>query len=96
MNVKKEKINTSNIPDSFEEALKELEIIAAKLEAGEVSVNETVELYKRGRLLHDFCAAKLEEAQLVVNNIITDDNGQPIDTNQSDLQRLYNLKNKLN
>ncbi|CAG7593330.1 MAG: exodeoxyribonuclease VII small subunit [Candidatus Midichloria sp.] len=96
MNVKKEKINTSNIPDSFEEALKELETIAAKLEAGEVSLNETVELYKRGRLLHDFCAAKLEEAQLAVNNIITDDNGQPIDTTQSDLQRLYNLKNKLN
>ncbi|WHQ46770.1 MAG: exodeoxyribonuclease VII small subunit [Candidatus Midichloria sp.] len=97
MNVKKENDNTtSDIPDSFEEALKELEIIAAKLEVGEVTLNETVELYKRGRLLHDFCAAKLEEARLAVNNIITDDNGQPIDTTQSDLQRLYDLKNKLN
>ena len=86
----------SSIPASFEEALKELEKIAAQLETGEVTLNDTVKLYKRGRLLHDFCTTKLEEAQLAVNEIITDDNGNPLDVQSSDLQRLYKLKNKVN
>lgn len=93
---KQEENLNSSIPDSFEEALKELEKIAAQLETGEVNLNDTVKLYKRGRLLHDFCTAKLEEAQLAVNEIITDDNNNPLGTQLSDLQKLYKLKNKIN
>jgi len=96
MNAKPKKDSVTSLPNSFEEALKELEAIAAKLESGEITLNDTVELCARGRMLHDFCAAKLEEAQLTVNEIITNNDYEPIGITGSDLQKLYKSKNKIN
>ncbi len=57
---------------SFEEAYEELEEIVAKLESGNLPLEEAVELFERGRRLSDHCQKVLDEAELRVNKI-TDD-----------------------
>jgi len=48
---------------SFEEALKELEEIAQKLEEGEMGLDESIASFERGIQLSRFCHKKLEEAE---------------------------------
>ena len=48
---------------SFESALERLEIIVEKLEAGEISLEESIELYQEGVILSKYCSQKLEEAE---------------------------------
>jgi exodeoxyribonuclease VII small subunit len=45
---------------SFEEAQSELEQIVARLERGDVGVDELTKLWERGEELYRICAAKLE------------------------------------
>ena len=40
---------------SFEKALEELEQIVAKLESGELTLEESVTVFERGRRLSDHC-----------------------------------------
>ncbi len=54
---------------SFEQALKELEEIVRKLEAGEAKLDEAVGAYERGAALKQHCEAKLREAQAKVDQI---------------------------
>jgi len=58
-------MSKKNLPDNltFENALKELEEIAHKLEDGKESLEKSIELYERGVLLKDFCGKKLKEAE---------------------------------
>ncbi|HHU49067.1 MAG: exodeoxyribonuclease VII small subunit [Caldicoprobacterales bacterium] len=58
---------SNNHPSTFEEALKELETIVQTLEEGEVSLEKSLELFKRGISLTEFCNKKLTEAQGIVN-----------------------------
>ena len=48
---------------TFEQALAELEQIVARLERGEVGVDELTKLWERGEELYRICAAKLEGVQ---------------------------------
>jgi exodeoxyribonuclease VII small subunit len=48
---------------TFEEAQAELEQIVARLERGEVGVDELTKLWERGEELYRLCAAKLEGVQ---------------------------------
>ena len=48
---------------SFEEALAELEEIVQCLEAGDVSLEDSIEIYTRGALLKRHCEAKLRAAE---------------------------------
>jgi exodeoxyribonuclease VII small subunit len=48
---------------TFEEAQGELEQIVARLERGEVGVDELTKLWERGEELYRICAAKLEGVQ---------------------------------
>jgi exodeoxyribonuclease VII small subunit len=48
---------------TFEEAQQELEQIVARLERGEVDVDELTKLWERGEELYRICAAKLEGVQ---------------------------------
>ncbi|MDR1910451.1 MAG: exodeoxyribonuclease VII small subunit [Holosporales bacterium] len=63
---------TSDIIDSlsFEAALAALEEVVAKLEGGQVPLEEAVALYERGAQLKEHCALKLKNAQLKVEKII--------------------------
>jgi len=48
---------------TFEEAQAELEQIVARLERGEVGVDELTKLWERGEELFRICASKLEGVQ---------------------------------
>ena len=61
---------------SFEVALAELEGIVAKLERGDAPLEESITLYQRGAALKAHCEGKLKEAQLKVEKIVMDGNGQ--------------------
>jgi exodeoxyribonuclease VII small subunit len=57
---------------SFEKAFEELEMIVAKLESGELTLEESVTLFERGRKLSAHCQSLLDKAELRVNQL-TDD-----------------------
>ncbi|MCS6985524.1 MAG: exodeoxyribonuclease VII small subunit [Leptospiraceae bacterium] len=48
---------------SFEKALDELEEITRKLESGNTSLEESMQLYERGIQLKQFCEKKLKDAE---------------------------------
>jgi exodeoxyribonuclease VII small subunit len=48
---------------SFEKALAELERIVARMESGELSLEQALETHKRGLELARFCQQRLEAAQ---------------------------------
>ena len=60
---------------SFEQALKELEDIVAKLESGQTELEKSIELYERGAKLKAHCEARLEAARLRVEKIVTSPQG---------------------
>ena len=49
---------------TFEDALAELENIVARLESGELTLEETLTLYERGQELAAWCNKMLDEAEL--------------------------------
>ena len=60
---------------SFEDALKELEGIVAKLERGEAPLEESISIYERGAKLKAHCEGKLKAAQMKVDKIVLDGQG---------------------
>ncbi|WP_033923312.1 exodeoxyribonuclease VII small subunit [Sphingomonas sp. 37zxx] len=65
---------------SFEEALKELERIVSRLESGDASLQEAIDLYERGDRLKRQCAAQLDSAQARIEAIRLDGEGKPVGT----------------
>ncbi len=63
-----------NLPNdlSFEVAYEELEAIVEKLESGELSLEESVTLFERGRLLSEHCQTLLDAAELRVSKLTSD------------------------
>jgi exodeoxyribonuclease VII small subunit len=54
---------------AFEAALKELETIVAKLERGDVALEESIAIYERGEALKKRCEALLAQAEERVEKI---------------------------
>ena len=54
---------------TFEEAMKELEILVDSLDKGDVSLDEAIAAYDRGSQLKDHCQKKLNEAKMKVETI---------------------------
>jgi exodeoxyribonuclease VII small subunit len=52
---------------NFESAMAELEQIVADMEAGKLSLEDSLAAYKRGAELLGFCRSKLEDAQQQVS-----------------------------
>lgn len=52
-----------NKAKTYEEAIKQLEKIVAKLESGEEGLDESMRLFEEGAKLSAFCYKKLENAQ---------------------------------
>jgi exodeoxyribonuclease VII small subunit len=52
-----------NVPQSFEEARRELEQIVGKLEGGQAELEDAVALWERGEELYRYCVGKLDAAQ---------------------------------
>ena len=51
---------------SYEEAYEELEALVARMESGELPLEQSVALYERGQRLAAHCQALLEEAELKI------------------------------
>jgi len=54
---------------SFEEALKKLEDIVAKLESDEITLDESIQLYEEGIKLSRYCTKRLEEAEQRIEKV---------------------------
>jgi exodeoxyribonuclease VII small subunit len=65
---------------SFEAALKRLEEIVRRLETGEASLDESIELYGEGDRLRQQCEARLQAAQARIEKIQLGRDGQPGNT----------------
>lgn len=62
-------------PVPFEELQQELEAIVARLEQGDVPVDEAIALWRRGDELYRACVARLDAAELQVEELLArDDN----------------------
>lgn len=57
------KSSKSQHTQTFESAVAELESIVSSMEAGQLSLEESLASYKRGAELLKFCQATLQEAQ---------------------------------
>ncbi|HYL34002.1 MAG TPA: exodeoxyribonuclease VII small subunit [Stellaceae bacterium] len=62
---------------SFEDALKELEDIVRRIEAGNAKLDDALAAYERGALLKQHCESKLREAQARVDKIVLGSDGKP-------------------
>jgi exodeoxyribonuclease VII small subunit len=62
---------------SFEAALKRLEEIVRRLESGEASLDESIELYGEGDRLRQQCESRLQAAQAKIEKIQLGRDGQP-------------------
>jgi len=57
---------------SFEQAMMELEGTVANLETGELSLEQSLQLFERGQQLAAYCNLQLETAVLKVEKLISD------------------------
>ena len=58
---------------SFEELQKALEDVVARLERGDVAVDDAIALFRRGEDLYRACVARLEAAELRIEQLTTTD-----------------------
>lgn len=61
---------------TFEEALIKLENIVRELEAGKIKLDDAVVAYTQAVNLKNFCEQKLKDAQLKIEKIETNSNGE--------------------
>lgn len=69
---------------SFEDALKRLETIVARLESGDASLDESITLYAEGDRLRQQCEARLAAAQARIEKITLGQDGRPAGTQPFD------------
>ncbi|HEX8400114.1 MAG TPA: exodeoxyribonuclease VII small subunit [Allosphingosinicella sp.] len=65
---------------SFESALKRLEEIVRRLESGDATLDESIELYGEGDRLKQQCESRLQAAQARIERIQFGRDGQPAGT----------------
>lgn len=62
-----------NEEKSFEDALKELEVIVKELEEGKTPLEQAIDKYSEAMKLVKYCGEKLKSAQDRVNKILNSD-----------------------
>ena len=71
---------------SYEEALEELKQIVAKLNEGKVTLDESLQLYKRGNELAAYCDKKLREVTQKISEVNKANGGEdPLNIEESDV-----------
>lgn len=60
---------------SFEKAIEELEGIVARLEKGELTLDESIDCFQRGVELSKFCSKRLDEAERRITLLIEGEQG---------------------
>ena len=78
-------------PPSFETALAEFETLVERMERGDITLEESVEAYERGVVLHRYCERALANAERRIRILAEDAAGsgavdalQPFDTDRRD------------
>ena len=61
--------------ETFEDTLKELELIVEKLESGSLGLDEMLELFEKGIKLTKSCQSELKEAENKIKTIIKSSDG---------------------
>ena len=69
----------------FEASLKELEEIVARMERGDLPLEESLKLFERGVALTRECRNSLESAELRVRNLLQPDAEASFDANENDI-----------
>ncbi|TCT37338.1 exodeoxyribonuclease VII small subunit [Martelella mediterranea] len=69
---------------TFERAVDELEQIVARLERGDVALDESIAIYERGEKLKNHCEKLLKAAEARVEKIRLDREGNPAGTEPLD------------
>jgi len=62
-------------PRSFEELQRELDEIVTRLERGDVPVDDAIALFRRGEQLYQECVARLQGAELQIEELVPHDPG---------------------
>lgn len=60
---------------TFEESMKELEEIVKKLDSGELTLDKSVELFKEGMELSNYCNKLLEDAEKNISVLVEQSDG---------------------
>ncbi len=63
---------------SYEDAVSELEAIVARLEHGDLSLDESLRLFERGVGLMRAASARLDEAERRIDLLTLDEAGRPV------------------
>jgi exodeoxyribonuclease VII small subunit len=71
---------------SFEKALSELEGIVARLERGDVGLEESIAIYERGEALKAHCERLLKQAEARIEKITLGADGRPRGTEPLDVE----------
>lgn len=61
---------------TFEQSINELEAIVAKLENGDVTLDESLELFEQGIKLSKSCQKMLDTAEKKVSVLMTNEDGE--------------------
>lgn len=64
---------------NFEQAILELEQVIKQLETGDLSLDDSIEKFKKGVELSNVCNKKLEEAQKSITLLTQDNNGNLVE-----------------
>ena len=70
----------------FEDAMKELETIVARLEKGDISLEDSIAAYERGELLKKRCEELLNQAEARIEKIRLGSDGKPAGTAPLDVE----------
>lgn len=65
---------------TYEEAITELECILKELEDDNCTLNESLEKFKKGVQLYNYCNELLYKAEGEIKVLLKDDNGDLVDT----------------
>ena len=60
---------------TFEEAMENLEKIVSELEMGELSLDKSVENFKKGMELSNYCTKLLEDAEKTISILVEQQDG---------------------
>ena len=64
--------------DKFEDALSRLEEIVHKMEAGDLSLDESLKAFEEGIKLIRLCTRKLEDAERRIDLLVKNEQGDPV------------------
>ncbi|MFO1114821.1 MAG: exodeoxyribonuclease VII small subunit [Beijerinckiaceae bacterium] len=70
----------------FEAAMKELETIVARLEKGDISLEDSIAAYEKGELLKKRCEDLLKQAEARIEKIRLGADGKPAGTTPLDVE----------